>query len=163
VNVSDLYTGPAEVAQFVQKFVDDARLQGVDVTPDMGNPKLVIQFASLSAYGSTTIGLCESGGNLRRVTFSPTFWNSVDDTQKELLSHHELGHCVLGRAHRTDLLTNGLPASIMYPVIFSDATYKNNYSYYQEELFTQSEVAPASATDPNAVTTYVCDQNEFAK
>ncbi|MCM2322836.1 MAG: hypothetical protein NDJ90_06205, partial [Oligoflexia bacterium] len=44
--VGDLYTGPAEVAPYVQKFVDDGKLQGVDVTPEMKNPTLEIRVAS---------------------------------------------------------------------------------------------------------------------
>ena len=156
VNTSNLYTGPAEVAPFVQHFVDDAKAQGRDVTPDMQNPTLEIQLASLSSYGSSVIGLCESGGNMRRVTFEPTFWNSVDDTQKELLVHHELGHCVLYRAHRTDLLPSGADASIMYPVIMTDSTYTTNANYYLTELFALPNLSGIVA-DPNARTTYICN------
>jgi hypothetical protein len=134
-NATGLYVGPADVEKYVSKFVDDAKAQGVDVTPDMDNPKLIIQFGDLSAYGSSVIGLCESGSNQRTVTFNPSFWNSVDDTQRELLAHHELGHCVLYRPHRSDLLQSGAYASIMYPIIMSNSTYTGNYAYYQQELF----------------------------
>lgn len=160
VSVSDLYTGPAEVAAYVQKFVDDARIQGRDVTPDMKNPKLEIQLASLTSYGSSVIGLCETGGGRRRVTFSPTFWSSVNDTQRELLAHHELGHCVLYRPHRNDVLASGAYASIMYPIIMANSTYKNAYDYYQEELFAQTVLA-SGAADAAVSTTYICNQDEL--
>ncbi len=145
-----LYNGPEEVAKFVQKFVDDAKIQGVDVLPTFKAHPLTIQVASLASFGSSVIGLCEYSGTTRRVTFSPNFWNSVSDTQKELLTHHELGHCILGRAHRNDLLTGGAYASIMYPIIMSTASYNSNYDYYQKELFTWSATAAtASAISSN--------------
>lgn len=139
IPTSELYTGPEEVAPFVEKFVADALIQGVDVLPDMKNPKLTIQIKSLDAYGSSTIGLCETGGGLRRVTFDPDFWNAVDDTQKELLSHHELGHCVLYRGHDSSLLSTGKYDSIMYPIIMSSSTYLGNYDHYQEELYSTAK------------------------
>lgn len=163
---SDLYTGPAEVEPYVQKFIADALIQGVNVLPDMTNPKLQIRIASLDAYGSSVIGLCETGGGLRRVTFDPDFWNSVSDTQKELVAHHELGHCVLYRPHRSTLLSSGAYASIMYPIIMSSSSYQNNYAYYQEELFTYGssslESFAQAGTDPDHVVTHICDLNEIS-
>ncbi len=162
VSGSDLYTGPAEVEKYVVKFVDDAKIQGVDVLPDMKNPKLTIRIASLDAYGSSTIGLCETGGGQRRVTFDPDFWNRVSETQKELLAHHELGHCVLLRPHRSTTLSSGAYASIMYPLIMSSSTYTNNYAYYQEELFTYTSRSSAlPGPNDDVVTTHICDEKEL--
>ncbi len=161
-DVSGLYTGSADFATYVSKFVSDGAIQNVDVVPGMGNPKLEIQLGDLSAYGQYVIGLCESGGGMKRVTFSTTFWNSVDETQRELLAHHELGHCVLGRPHRNDLLPSGEVASIMYPVIMSNATYQGNYDYYQNELFTQAETSQATTTpDSDGVTRHICNIDEL--
>jgi hypothetical protein len=127
------------MAKYVDKFVADALIQDVDVLPDMKNPKLTIQIKSLDAYGSSVIGLCETGGGLRRVTFDPDFWNNVDETQRELVAHHEFGHCILYRAHNSSTLSSGKYASFMYPIIMSNATYTNNYDYYQEELFSTAK------------------------
>jgi len=115
----------------------------------------------LSAYGSSVIGLCETGGGKRRVTFSTSFWNSVSETQRELLAHHELGHCVLYRGHRTTLLSNGAYASLMYPIIMGSSTYLNNYNYYQQELFSQA-ASDEGGVDPNVSTIHICDQKELA-
>ncbi|MCM2278929.1 MAG: hypothetical protein NDJ89_12710 [Oligoflexia bacterium] len=156
--VNQVYTGPAEVAKYVQKFIDDAKMQGVDVLPDMASPKLQIQLGSLDSYGASVIGLCETSANLRRVTLDPDFWDSVSETQRELLAHHELGHCVLYRAHKSTLLSTGAYASIMYPIIMGSSTYLNNYDYYQQELFAQ---AARQAGEVNASTVHVCDLNEL--
>ncbi len=160
-----LYTGPAEVSKYVAKFVADGLIQGVDVTPDMSGPKLSIRIASLDSYGSSVIGLCETSSNLRRITFDPDFWYSVSETQREILAHHELGHCVLFRGHRTSVLSSGIYASIMYPQIMKSSTYTNNYDYYQDELFqyaaTDASLAMVSE-DPNQISVHVCDDSELS-
>jgi hypothetical protein len=155
----DLYTGPASVRPYVEKFVADALIQGENVLPDMDDPKLEIRIASLDAWGASVIGLCQTSGSLRRVTFDPDFWNSVSETQRELLAHHELGHCVLYRGHRTAKLSSGAYASIMYPIIMASSTYTNNYDYYQEELFTYAANG-GTDVDPSAEHTHICDGEE---
>ena len=150
----DLYTGPEELQKYVIKFMDDAKAQGLDVLPDMQSPKLSIQIGSLNSWGASGIGLCETSGNLRRVTFDPDFWNAVSETQRELLAHHEFGHCVLYRGHTSTLLSSGAYASIMNPIIMSSSTYTNNYNYYQQELFQQAGRAALASTEQ--VTTHVC-------
>lgn len=157
---SALYTGPAELEKYVIKFIDDAKAQGVDVIPDFSNPKLQIQIASLDSYGSSVIGLCQTGSGRRKVTLDPDFWNRVSETQRELLAHHELGHCILYRGHRTSRLSSGAYASIMYPTIMSSATYLGNYAYYQEELFSLS-ASTLTEYVTNQSTTHVCSPGEL--
>jgi hypothetical protein len=153
----ELFTGPAELAKYVQRFADDAQAQGNDVSARL-SPDLQIQFGSLDAYGSGVIGLCETSGSMRQVTFDPDFWDQVSETQRQLLVHHELGHCVLYRAHRSELLSSGAYASIMYPIILSSATYTANPAYYLNELFTWSS---ASDVDPNASTIHICGPGDL--
>jgi hypothetical protein len=155
-----LYTGPEEVEKYVLKFVDDAKIQGLDVLPDMKNPMLEIRIASLDAYGGSVIGLCETGGSKRRVTFDPDFWNTVSETQRELLAHHEFGHCVLYRNHRSDVLSSGIYASIMYPVIMSSSTYTNNYNYYLDELFTWGALS-LSTENVQGERAHICDHDNM--
>lgn len=154
-NRDDLYTGAEELQKYVFKFVDDAKIQGVDVLPDMGNPKLEVRIASLDAWGASIVGLCETGSGRRRVTFDPDFWNSVSETQREILAHHELGHCVLNRGHRSTTLASGAYASVMYPMIMSSSSYTGNYDYYQEELFTYAATKPAAGTSASE-TVHIC-------
>jgi hypothetical protein len=162
VDAAGLYTGPAELAKYVQKFIDDGKAQGVDVLSGLSAPKLQIQISSLDSWGSSVIGLCETGTGLRRVTFDPDFWNSVSETQRELLAHHELGHCVLYRPHRTSTLSSGAYASVMYPIIMSSSTYTNNYNYYLNELFTfNAAQGPSTPGEPETPTVHVCDENEL--
>jgi len=162
----ELYSGETSFAPYVQKFVDDASNQGISLTQEMKSDPVEIVRASLDYLGSGVIGLCETGYGGRKVTLDPDFWDVVSETQKELLMHHELGHCILYRPHRSTFLSSGKEASIMYPIIMSSSTYLNNASYYLNELFTwaanQAEVRTASnlreTTQPEP-TTHICDVN----
>ena len=68
------------------------------------------------AFGEThgSLGVCTRsafGGN--EVTIDREWWNLCSPAAKRLLIFHELGHCVLGRAHRDDVDEGGHPVSIM--------------------------------------------------
>jgi hypothetical protein len=148
-----LYNGPAEVEKYVVKFVDDAKTQGINLLNGMIQNKVSIQIADLAAYGSSTIGLCQTGGSIRKVTFDTEFWNKATETQRELLVHHELGHCVLYRVHLSTKLPDGRYTSIMYPSIMPDRIYLDNYTYYQQELYTSG----ALDTNPEDEITHICN------
>jgi hypothetical protein len=139
----------AQVRGYVQSFIDDGAKVGVDAVQMMKqSPKLEMRIASLSAWGANVIGLCETGSGYRRVTFDPGYFNaSQTDLNKRILSHHELGHCILFRPHRTDV---GLipdnsghthEMSVMYPVMIGSAQYVFHEPYYLEELFQQLDVS----------------------
>lgn len=164
IPVSELYQGDAAFAPFVEKFVADAALQGVDLVAEMRAEPVVIQLGSLDYLGSGVIGLCETGYNGRTVTLDPDFWGRISDTQDELLMHHELGHCILYRPHRSTLLSSGRDASIMNPIIMSSSTYLGNYSYYQNELFTYSAAqsgARVASPEEGGPLSHICDINEI--
>jgi hypothetical protein len=165
---SELYSGEASFANYVQKFVDDASNQGISLTQEMKSDPVEIVRASLDYLGSGVIGLCETGYGGRKVTLDPDFWDVVSETQKELLMHHELGHCILYRPHRSTFLSSGKEASIMYPIIMSSSTYLNNSSYYLSELFTwaanQAQLRAASDSTETVQpepTTHICDVTEL--
>jgi hypothetical protein len=164
VPVSELYIGDPAFAPYVEKFVSDAALQGVDLIPEMRADPVVIELGSLDSLGSGVIGLCESGYNGRTVTLDPDFWGRISETQDELLMHHELGHCILYRPHRSALLSSGREASIMNPIIMASSTYLGNYDYYQNELYTysaaQSEARTAGSGEGGGTTSYICDMEE---
>lgn len=166
-----LYVGPAELHKYVQKFVDDAKAQGVDVLPHVKNPTLELRIMDLGAWSSSTIGLCETSKTRRRLTVDPDFWRNATEERRELLMHHELGHCVLNRRHRSGTLSSGILVSVMGPKIMSGKTYLANYDYYQAELFDRDRLGWSSAssttiagTDADGgdfVVTDVCDENDL--
>jgi hypothetical protein len=164
IPVSELYEGDAAFAPYVEKFVADAALQGVDLVAEMRADPVVIQMGSLDYLGSGVIGLCETGYGGRTVTLDPDFWGRISDTQDELLMHHELGHCILYRPHRSTLLSTGREASIMNPIIMSSSTYQGNYAYYQNELFTYWTAQTSARTaspEEGGPAQHICDINEI--
>ncbi len=71
-----------------------------------------------------------------QVYISRRAWNHADACDKEALLFHELGHCILLRAHKSARLPNGMPKSIMHPYeTFSCSVYQPNFQYFMRELF----------------------------
>jgi hypothetical protein len=103
-----------------------------------------IQFAPQSGY---VIGECIIwSSQYREIKVDPDFWKygAVDDDEREALISHELGHCVLNRAHlNTDWNDpndgdNSMPTSLMNAYIFFNDLYPDWQSlkvYYYNELF----------------------------
>lgn len=61
-------------------------------------------------------------------------WQHANEVEKEMILFHELAHCVLFRRH-TQEIRNGIPKSIMYPVLIHWKMYDSYYWDYQAELF----------------------------
>lgn len=86
-------------------------------------------------------GVCEyySNGN-RLVRINHKYWHQSDDSGKEQLIYHELGHCVLNREHSTKSMNlkdthYNIPNSIMYPIAFGDLWYYSFFrNHYIDEL-----------------------------
>jgi hypothetical protein len=164
------YVGDAALSKYVNAFIQNASAQGVNVLPYMKNPTLQVRVASLSTVSSSTIGLCEFSGSLRRVTLDSAFWNSSSETYREILMHHELGHCVLERYHTSTRLSSGQYASIMTPYILNSSVYAANKPYYVQELYRNRAIPllNLAATDEDAAkdqdlrpeVTHVCDHDE---
>ena len=89
-----------------------------------------------------------------KVQISKEYWSMIDDNGKQELMFHELGHCVLNRAHRADS-NNGIPLSIMNPYYIDPNFYTANLDQYYHELFLQQDVSadlPMKATPADALT-----------
>jgi len=115
---------PSEFMSYYQSFSEAG-----SVTTD----NLIIQFGPLDY---PRVGQCWTGPTTPIITIEPNYWGTVSELQKKEIIWHELGHCVLGRAHRTDFLSDGWPASIMYPTQFDpNYIFNQNYEYYRKELF----------------------------
>lgn len=93
---------------------------------------LIIQFGDL--WAQNYMGLCTIGGQTPIVTIDKTFWYSVSEDDRQEIIDHELGHCILGRVHKDDLLSNGIPSSIMHTTHFDPNIIKLNKVYYYKEL-----------------------------
>lgn len=137
------YIGPAELQPYVNTFVDLGAVYGRDLDVS----KITLQFGELTQYGSGVIGLCETGyGSDPVVTLKGSWWSTVSTAQRTLLVLHELGHCSLYRDHRTTVDSNGVPVSIMYPIILTTSVYNANKTAYDTELYTFEGLSVGNAT-----------------
>lgn len=131
-----LTSGPVSVdpefLEYVQSFQSEGALRGKDVTA----AGISIQFGDMPS--EDTNGLCQMSGSSRAIYINRTFWSGAADSQREELIFHELGHCVLLRAHDTHLMLTGngfSPESIMYPSLPSWGDYEAERARYLDELF----------------------------
>ncbi len=108
----------SEFESQVRSFVDNGTSRGVKV--DISG----LTIRQTDMFNDTPI-LAVCIPDDKTVLVNQKFWAGSDDTQKELVIWHELGHCVLGRDHNT-YTHDGAPVSIMYP----QAVLFNNEQYY---------------------------------
>lgn len=105
----------------------------------------------LGELDGTTAGVCKSWSNGKReVTIDTTYYNENLDNPNvnEQVVLHELGHCTFGFDHRSELLSNGYPKSIMYPYTFGFLNYYNhNKNYYYAELIDKNVKIDSSKID----------------
>lgn len=147
-----VYDVPAEYQAFVTSFVKEASDRGYS----MIITNLVINFdETIEAPHCAKCNSRSMDKNVQKiVSINPNLpcWFTIE--QQEALVYHELGHCILGRAHDNTLLPNGDPKSIMnesdlglysscvYPVDNEpcDETFKR--PYYLDELFDEKTPVP---------------------
>lgn len=114
----------------------------------------------IPGYGTSVIGLCTSyGSGVNDVQIRGSWWNQVSETQRMLLVHHELGHCVLYRGHRSATDSSGIPLSIMYPSILPSSTFNSRKPAYLNELFTYGW-SPGAGQE-RIETTHICGEPEL--
>lgn len=76
----------------------------------------------------------------KEIIIDSTYWNdqTTQQSDREELLFHELGHCELGLMHvNTASIINGLllPTSIMDAIHFTGIFYQQNQTYYLNQLF----------------------------
>ncbi len=63
-------------------------------------------------------------------------WDRMSETERQLLLNHELGHCILGRKHKNDLMhPDEVPSSVMNSYAIDSDLYDSHREYYDGELF----------------------------
>ncbi len=151
-----VYQVPDDLAPYIQKFTDEARLRGKDIAIT----NLIVTFGPTTS--DDVCGMCLPGsrdpnGQVRIVLSNdPYCWQELTPEDREELVFHELGHCVLGRtAHRNDRLPNGDYASLMnargtglytrcvYDIGGgNDCDRRYRRGYYLDELFNENTPPP---------------------
>tara|TARA_Y100001933_G_scaffold261042_2_gene314699 strand:+ start:87261 stop:88328 length:1068 start_codon:yes stop_codon:yes gene_type:complete len=134
----------SEFQPYVDSFLEEAKIRGYDI--DVSN----INFYLADIENKDVGGICNE--RKEEIIIDRDNWENAHEIEKELLIFHELGHCILGRAHRNETSENGDCLSIMDGTEDNFNCSKNIFSelwrvYYLEELFNVNTVLPNWYTD----------------
>ncbi|AEI48398.1 hypothetical protein [Runella slithyformis] len=149
------YRVPAEVEPYVQAFVREAKLRGIDLMID----NLIVEFAQPDA--NYICGMC-NGVKARQkhiiLGIQEYCWKEATPQTREGLVFHELAHCYLARLHTSKKFADGTYASLMNPdntEVYSVCLYpidngndcdkRSRRPYYIDELFDETTPPPAWA------------------
>lgn len=100
----------AELQDYFNRFENEAFARGVLV--DLEDLDLSGYIENIESNG--TIGQCTSfSDGSKEVVVDIRRWNSMSDLEREYVTFHELGHCVLERSHDNSSHVNGTCQSIM--------------------------------------------------
>ena len=160
-----VYEVPDEIQPYISTFLIEANKRGKHLVID----DIVIQYRSdIITKGIHAAGLCRKRFGHTPIIYLDTTTSNwkASKMAKEQLIFHELGHCILGRGHKSDTLLNGNAASIMKPT--GETLYGSKMSlfkreYYLDELFDPNTDPPAWAqvteeyNTPHVVTDTIFD------
>lgn len=92
------------------RFTTEAKARGIAV--ELSDHPLTGIISDIPT--SQVIGQCSySNDTPYKVTIDKPFWDKASDLGREFVVFHELGHCVLGRAHDESMDSRGFCLSIM--------------------------------------------------
>lgn len=121
-------TAEQEAQELLYKFEKDAARFSLHVDTD----RVKVEF--LAAVPEGNIGECWLAE--QKIVLLRSWWGQISLAEQEVLLYHELGHCMLGRPHRSGPKgPEGFPASIMYWQLVPGFAYERHRDYYVKELF----------------------------
>ncbi len=131
----------AVLASYVNDFFTEAESRGRKFPKD----NLVVTFADaivIDGVGYSGRGWWDyNGTGQKRVEILKNAWGTLNDSEREILMFHELGHAMLERGHRNSRFSNCDRASIMCGDICDGfylayvLTHDERRTYYIDELF----------------------------
>ena len=131
-----------EVLPYVESFLADARRFGITEFP-MQRRSMIITVEDLSQQMdlrlSNAIGACWRPTGL--VILDKKYWNGAGHYDRKYLVYHELGHCLLHRAH-----TGPGVRSLMSPHLEAVQEIIHQEERYLTELFT-TPATPANSSE----------------
>ncbi len=100
----------SELLIYFNSFESEAETRNVSI--DIDNLDIDGYIEHIESRG--ILGQCKSySDGSHEVVFDEDYWNRISDIEKEYLVFHELGHCILDRAHDDTKDANGNCNSIM--------------------------------------------------
>ena len=110
------------LTDYIDRFYEEGEKRAVDL--DRSDPRLSAYLESLTS--DEVLGQCITyTDGTRAVRIDENYWSTLTDLDKEYIVFHELGHCLLNRAHNNSFGTGRSCASIMQS---GDAVCQVRYS-----------------------------------
>ena len=138
-----VYEVPALIQPYIDDFIAEAAKRGQNLVID----DLKVEFSTNLQNGDAA-GLCTfaNENNAAKIQLDTTSSNWQNNaSSREALIFHELGHCILNRPHRDDILSNGNFASMMRAKgeqVFGGSLNNFKRDYYLDELFDENTPEP---------------------
>ncbi|GAB4011962.1 hypothetical protein GCM10028808_26900 [Spirosoma migulaei] len=145
------YSVPVEVEPYLKSFRDEAAKRNKVVS----TANLIVTFGTVLTEDVCGQCILENGKTPRIILNADDFcWKTASTNERECLVFHELGHCLLNRAHKTEKFTNGLYVSLMnpdnvavyatcrYPIGGDECDKRDRRDYYINELFEPATPTP---------------------
>lgn len=146
------YSVPAEVEPYLKSFREEAQKRNVSVSTD----NLIVEFGVTKGDDVCAQCLLEKNKTPRITINSKNSlcWQQASQYERECLIFHELGHCLLKRAHKSDRFPNGAFVSLMnpddidvyatcqYPVGGDVCDKRYRRDHYIDELFDPTTPTP---------------------
>ncbi|MEZ4699685.1 MAG: hypothetical protein R2834_05105 [Rhodothermales bacterium] len=140
----------AEIQEHAAAFVQEAGMRGIDVSASMATVVFKIE-EEILYEGRSLCGLApwyadpQSTSRTISIVVNERCWTTRPVEDNEALIFHELGHMVLDRFHRDDLLPNNSRSSLMVSGNLA-GIYAGNArprrTYYVDELFDAETPVP---------------------
>ncbi len=124
-----------ELLPYIESFQYEAQARGIDI----GDLSRTIS-AELQTIVGDVVGQCNNQkDHPNQIFIDYQYWNTTSDLEREFLVFHELGHCVLNRAHYDAKDQEGICLSIMHS---NGQACENDYrqdtrAAYLDELFSK--------------------------
>ena len=138
---------PASLQHYLDDFVFEGQERGIEVVID----DLIIRFEEdLEVDGNPAAGLCRTQGNKTPIILldtTSTNW-TLNESSREQLVFHELGHCYLDRQHIDSRMPNGNFRTIMRPSgeqLYGPDLNAFKRNFYLQELFKPETARPSWA------------------
>lgn len=108
-----------------------------DLVEEVKSLKVKLSLPDLAMVHYNALGYCDSES---KTLYLDIKFFSKNQFERQAIIDHELGHCLLGRIHRHQLMiyqSKKMPISVMYPEsgLADYSKYKNKY---RQELFEES-------------------------
>lgn len=141
INVSE------DFEPYVTSFIEEGAKRGYDI--DFEDTGLSIVFGHTPNASASCSEIAGHDWGSHQIIINREAWKVLNDSLKERLIFHELGHCELNRSHKNDKFNDGSWASIMRgdPLTGVDEKLPIPYfgfrkSYYVDELFNETVQLP---------------------